>query len=302
MKTNKKLTVTVGIPAYNEEANIGKLIESILSQKQSNFVLKKIIIVSDQSTDKTNFIVSSFKKNKVLLMRNKTRLGQALSQNKISKKINSDILVLLNADMLIIDLNFLSKLLEPFTIFDTLGIVCPMLEPVSGHNFFERIINFSVKFKDDIFCRYRDGNNMYTCRGACRAFHRRFYQSFVWPKLTAEDTYTYLTCIQQGFLYKLCKEATIFYRSPNNFRDHLRQSKRFSSHKVDLAVYFDQRFVQSEYKLPKDLVLYSLIKFIMLNPFLMISYVLIVLRTKFTQYKIQGVAWEPSASTKSLDI
>ena len=50
---NKKLTVSVGIPAYDEEANIKSLLEAILQQRQENFILKSIIVVSDGSTDRT---------------------------------------------------------------------------------------------------------------------------------------------------------------------------------------------------------------------------------------------------------
>ena len=49
----KKLTVTIGIPAYNEEANVRNLLVSLLAQKETNFKLQEIIVVSDGSTDKT---------------------------------------------------------------------------------------------------------------------------------------------------------------------------------------------------------------------------------------------------------
>jgi len=53
----KLITVSIGIPAYNEEANIGKLLSSLIKQKEAGFIIKEIIVVSDQSTDKTDEIV-----------------------------------------------------------------------------------------------------------------------------------------------------------------------------------------------------------------------------------------------------
>ena len=44
----------IGIPALNEEANIGILIDSLLKQKQEGFSLCKIVIASDGSTDDTS--------------------------------------------------------------------------------------------------------------------------------------------------------------------------------------------------------------------------------------------------------
>lgn len=49
----KKLTVTIGIPAYNEEQNIGHLLVNIFNQSTSIAILDEIIIVSDGSTDNT---------------------------------------------------------------------------------------------------------------------------------------------------------------------------------------------------------------------------------------------------------
>ena len=53
-------TVTVALSAFNEETNIGNFIASVLKQKEENFVLEKILIISDGSTDKTAEIVKSF--------------------------------------------------------------------------------------------------------------------------------------------------------------------------------------------------------------------------------------------------
>ena len=52
MKTHKP-TVTVAISAYNEEGNINYFLKSVIKQKIKNFTLKKILVISDGSTDKT---------------------------------------------------------------------------------------------------------------------------------------------------------------------------------------------------------------------------------------------------------
>src|SRR3990170_5283265 len=46
MALSEKFTVTVGIPAHNEEQNIKQLLTSIVSQK-GNFVLEKILVTTD---------------------------------------------------------------------------------------------------------------------------------------------------------------------------------------------------------------------------------------------------------------
>ena len=95
-----KKTVTVGIPAYNEEKNIKFLIESLLKQKLQNAIFKEIIVISDGSTDKTVEKIKTVKSRFIKLIVYKKRLGQNQALNQIAQVANSDILVLTDADVL----------------------------------------------------------------------------------------------------------------------------------------------------------------------------------------------------------
>src|SRR3990167_5680232 len=95
---NKKINLSVGIPAYNEEANIANLLKSILSQKKDNFNLLEIIAVSDCSNDDTMKIISKFSDKRLRKFENKMRIGQAATQNKIIDLFKGDILVILESD------------------------------------------------------------------------------------------------------------------------------------------------------------------------------------------------------------
>src|ERR1041385_4839945 len=101
-KTTIKPNILIGIPAYNEEANIGELLKHILSQRQINFNISKIIVISDGSTDKTVAIVSKFKNKKITLINYKKRKGQISRQNEIIKMMakNDEFLLLFEADTL----------------------------------------------------------------------------------------------------------------------------------------------------------------------------------------------------------
>lgn len=45
--------LSVGIMAYNEEANIGRLLGSVLGQRFTHGYLKEIIVVASGCTDRT---------------------------------------------------------------------------------------------------------------------------------------------------------------------------------------------------------------------------------------------------------
>ena len=72
----KLTSLSIGIPAYNEEGNITFLVNSILKQKLSGFILKEIIIVCDGCSDKTVSLVKSLKNNKIKLIVNSQRQGK----------------------------------------------------------------------------------------------------------------------------------------------------------------------------------------------------------------------------------
>src|SRR3989344_306584 len=87
-KMNKK-TVIVGIPAFNEEKNIGVLLESILLQKGNNFTIDKVIVVCDGSRDNTAEIVKLYSKkfNQISLKDDNKRKGKAARLNEFYKSL-----------------------------------------------------------------------------------------------------------------------------------------------------------------------------------------------------------------------
>jgi glycosyltransferase involved in cell wall biosynthesis len=107
-----KIHITIGIPAYNEEVSIKRVLDSLLRQKHEMFVLDEIIVVSDGSTDETDTIVMSYKNQKIRLVKNKKRMGKNYSLNYLFKHVTSTLLVILDADVQISDTRLVSKLVK----------------------------------------------------------------------------------------------------------------------------------------------------------------------------------------------
>lgn len=87
----KKTSITIGIPAYNEEANIGFLIKQIFSQKTDEVTVDRIVVFSDGSTDRTVQIARGFKSEKVLIIAAKHRNGKDHGMNQIIQNTDSAI-------------------------------------------------------------------------------------------------------------------------------------------------------------------------------------------------------------------
>lgn len=107
------MRVSVIIPAFNEEAEIGRCLKSLQQQTLKD---KEIIVVDDGSTDKTQEIVQQFS---VKLLA-QSHLGPGRARNLGAKEARGEILVFVDADMTF-DKKFLEKLTIPIIKNETIG-------------------------------------------------------------------------------------------------------------------------------------------------------------------------------------
>lgn len=116
------------IPAHNEEAFIALTLQSLLSQ---SVLPKKIVVVNDNSTDKTAEIVTAFaKENPFITLVNKTSEAIHLPGSKVIQAFqkgfetldeNYDVIVKLDAD-LILPNNYFETVLNIFKKDATIGM------------------------------------------------------------------------------------------------------------------------------------------------------------------------------------
>ncbi len=92
-------SVTILIPAYNEEDCIAKTLENKLEQDYPADKLE-IIVISDGSTDKTDEIVREYKSQGVKLLRQEPRVGKTSALNLAVEEAKSEILVFSDANSL----------------------------------------------------------------------------------------------------------------------------------------------------------------------------------------------------------
>ena len=115
LKKNYKISII--IPAYNEEKNIGKCIESILENDYKN---KQVIVVDDGSTDNTYAIASRYRDKALVLRRSRSGL-KAHALNYGLRFTDGDIIVTLDADTLL-SRDALRKIAEAINKFKDEGM------------------------------------------------------------------------------------------------------------------------------------------------------------------------------------
>ena len=90
-------TVSLVIAAYNEEEIIAEKIENSLELDYPREKLE-IIVFSDASSDDTDRIVESYADQGVRLERIEGRVGKTECQNRVTERVNADIVVFSDAD------------------------------------------------------------------------------------------------------------------------------------------------------------------------------------------------------------
>lgn len=112
-------SITAIIPAYNEEKTIAEVVKTVKSSKLVN----KIVVVSDGSEDQTVNIVNKFKDIEVVDLVENIGKGGALRMGM--KNCSSDIILLLDADLIGLTVDHIETLIAPVLRNDadmTIGI------------------------------------------------------------------------------------------------------------------------------------------------------------------------------------
>jgi len=269
---NKKLTVTVGIPAYNEEKNIKLLIKKILSQKENGFILQKIIIVSDACTDNTESISKSFKNPKIFLIKNNKRLGQSVAQNQIIKSTNSDVLIILEADTLPEGSDRIANLLKPMIMDKDIVLVQGNEKPQVAKSFIGNVFSQQFTVYNEELIRQPKLRSWITSGRGGRALRKNLYKAFRWQREVPEDVYLHLFCKNKGLKNEFAIDAVCKYKSPETYSDIKKEVRKVASGIYAVYKYFPKALVEQMYNKPFNFRIKCALRFLRTNPFYFISY------------------------------
>ncbi len=295
----KKTTVTIGIPAYNEEASCVQLVRAVFTQ-QGTFRIQNVIVYSDGSTDGTVASLKRLKYRELVVFAGRRRKGIAVAQNEILSHAKGDILVFLNADVIVKDKFFLQKLIAPISKGEA-DMTSSTIRETTPHTFVERVLYVSMQWKHKVFASYRSGDNLYTCHGPCRAFSKNYYSSLYFPPKVTEDAYTYLLAKSRSLPYRFVKAAHVIYKLPSTLKDHESQSKRFSASSKHLQKYFDEQFIKEQYKLPLSLISRSFALSMLHFPIESIAYLVILVFIKLKSFSYRPTdLFDIAASSKAI--
>ena len=297
MKSNKKMiSVTIGIIAYNEQVTISPLVASLLRQNSDKFRLINIIIISDGSTDNTANVIKGLRNAKIKLMTHKDKKGKSLRINEIFRKADTDITVILDADIQMENDLVISNLVMPFTSDAHLQLVSGTIVPQTPTTFTQKVILAGHQIMHEAKKMVKN-RNVYECTGAIRAFRKKLYKELKFPAVTAEDIFPYLYCVSKSYRYRTVKDARVFYTLAATYRDYKTQMNRYLASPREHSELFAENMVQNQFTINTTIKLRALVITLVKNPFWTFMYLCYLAVPKIETLinpKVQGGMWDVS--------
>lgn len=217
---NGMLQVSIGICVYNEEKNITRLLESVISQKTIDSEIREIIVVSSGSTDRTNEIVNSFLKRnyKIKLFIQEKREGKASAVNLFFENARCGLVVIVNGDIILRE-DSIEKLVMPF--YDQeVGMTGGHPVPINDKdNLIGSTVHLLWNLHHKISLRNPKLGELVALRNIIRI-----------PVDTAVDEAWMEAIIRKkGLKLIYVPEAIVFNRGPETVSDFLKQRRRISA-------------------------------------------------------------------------
>jgi biofilm PGA synthesis N-glycosyltransferase PgaC len=216
--------ITVGICAYNEDKNIGKLLQNVLNEQELS-ADSEVLVISSGCTDKTAAIVDEWaaKDSRVKAYHEKERKGKASAINYILANAKSDVILFISADTLPKKASFskLIRKLQPPTV----GIVSGNPVPVNSTNsLIGRVVNLMWRFHGHVFEELNDAG---LARHATEVFCvRKGIIDKIPVETVNDDAYIAVTAKKKGWLIKYSAEAQVSICGPRTFREYFQQRRR----------------------------------------------------------------------------
>ena len=229
---------SIGIMAYNEEANIARTLNAVLDQQGPSMSIEEVIVVASGCTDQTVAIVSeiALKEPRVRLCVQEKREGKASAINLFLKLAASPIVILIGADVIPEDSAF-ENLCAPFKD-PMIGMVGGRPVPVNdASTFMGHTVHLLWRLHDRLARVHPKLGEVIAFRNVISGI----------PTNSAVDEISIQALISQlGYQLIYEPECVVYNKGPATVRDFLKQRRRiYAGH---LRVLSQQKYEASTMK------------------------------------------------------
>lgn len=212
---------SIGIMAYNEEANIGRLLEAVVTQRTKHVMVTEIVVVASGCTDNTEAIVRECAKRdpRIRLIVQEKRTGKAAAVNLYLPQAKEKIIVLCSADV-IPEADAVEQLVLPFHDLE-MGMTSSRPVPVNDRRQF---MGFAAHMLWDLHHKV----NLASFKAGEMIAFRKIFERI--PYHTAVDEASIEPVIRgQGYQVQYVPSAVVHNKGPETVADFLRQRRRIYS-------------------------------------------------------------------------
>jgi cellulose synthase/poly-beta-1,6-N-acetylglucosamine synthase-like glycosyltransferase len=215
-------TVSILIPAHNEERGIGETIKSVLGMGYPKGKME-VIAIDNGSTDRTSEEIKKFKEVKLL---HEKQLGKSHALNKGLSVAKSDIIGVLDADTLVAK-DCLDKSVGYFEEGDV-GAVTNFIKVRSENGFLRKMQKIEYIYSEVTKKLISTLNSMYTIPGTLSLFRRSAIRSTGFSDDTlAEDMDIALSLMKNGYRIVNSVHSVAYTRIPGGIMELVKQRIRW---------------------------------------------------------------------------
>jgi cellulose synthase/poly-beta-1,6-N-acetylglucosamine synthase-like glycosyltransferase len=302
----KTLRLTIGICAYNEEENIGNLLENIIKDQWLS-ENSEVYLVASGCTDATVKIAQKYAEQdkRIKIIEESIRQGKASAVNRILMNASCESIIFISADTLPWKNCFkklASKLQAP-----GVGIVCGKPLPVNKTNSLtDRLVRILWSFHDVVFIELNDAG---LARHATEVFCIRKGIVHEIPAETInDDSYIALFAKKRGWQIKYDPSAIVSICGPQTFPDYVKQRRRILFGHSQVRIATGQSPQHLLYLLPHHpLITTKLLAWLIKENglFMFLTFVLVEMLINATTFNGRSsaknnVAWSVAKSTKKV--
>ena len=217
------IACSIGIMAFNEEANIGPMLEALVAQRTAKVNPTEIVVVASGCTDRTESVVQGWARRdpRIRLMVQPRREGKSSAINQFLPQAREKIVVLCGADLLP-EADALEELVTPFAD-PAVGLTAGRPVPVNDPGTF-------MGFAAHLLWNLHHQVNLRSFKGGELIAFRNIFERI--PHHTSVDEASIEPVIRgQGYEVRYVPTAIVYNKGPLTVADFLSQRRRiFAGH------------------------------------------------------------------------
>lgn len=214
-------SVTVIIPAWNEEEFIGQTIESVLNQSYKC----KIVVVNDSSTDNTFEVASKYPVTVITTEKNQGSKSQAL--NYAREYVDTDLTICVDADT-VLHKNAVYELIKAFCDKDVM-VASGFVSSQSPNTIWSMGRYGEYSIGQPIYkSAQRNGHSVLVASGCFFGVRSHFFKEVGFKdRSMAEDMDLTWEAVENGYDVAFVENAICVVSDPDNFKTYYKQLERW---------------------------------------------------------------------------